>query len=103
MRDFLSRELPISWRLPILTFLIFFAHALGLAWALGAGWVEDRVRMEILADVTEIRNQCRAAWRAFELVQTAQGRHELRVAAELRKTSERPQIVIIREGPGDGT
>jgi len=59
-------ETPRCMRLALVVLALLVSHALGLAWLYAAEYERAAVRVEVSGEITELRNQVRHLWKAYE-------------------------------------
>ena len=59
-------ETPRYLRLALMLLALLLSHALGLMWSYAAEYERVMVRAEVQGELTELRNQVRHLWKAYE-------------------------------------
>ena len=78
LESILLVECPRSLRLALVIMVLLTSHLLGMAWWLSAEYEREVLRLEGRQEVTELRNQTRHLWKAYETTRTRLDRWEAR-------------------------
>ena len=70
-------DIPRYLRLALVVIALLLSHALGLAWLYAAEYERASVKAELIGEITELRNQVRHLWKAYEAARKRMDRTEL--------------------------
>jgi len=70
-------DIPRYFRLALVVIALLLSHALGLAWLYAAEYERASVKADVAGEITELRNQVRHLWKAYEATRKRADRAEL--------------------------